>query len=274
MQRIPKRSLKQPPASRRACSGFTYIGVLIMVAVMGVMLSSLATIWHNVQQREKEQQLLFIGKQFSRAINAYYQNSPGGANQFPKKLEDLLQDRRYPMTKRYLRKIFRDPITGDAEWGLLKGADSGIIGVYSLSDIAPLKTSNFGNGYGQLEGKKHYSEWQFMYANASGNMPFTPTAAPAATTSSPAGNAAPPASPPPAYSAPPPQPPPKDPTPDQRKQFLCQIMRSNDARICSAMVTKFGNAAGATCIASANARYNACTTSSDNTGMPPLAVQY
>lgn len=254
-------------AGKRACSGFTYIGVLIMVAIMGVLLSSFATVWHNVQQREKEQQLLFIGKQFSRAINAYYQNSPGGANQFPKKLEDLLQDRRYPMTRRYLRKIFHDPITGSTEWGLLKGADGGITGVYSLSDIAPLKTANFGNGYGQFEGKKHYSEWQFMYANAGGSMPFAPVAAPAS-------SAAPPQLPPsPAYSAPPPQPPPKDPTPDQRKQFLCQIMRSNDARTCSAMVTKFGSAAGATCIASANARYNACI-NSDNTGMPPLAVQY
>jgi len=68
-------TLKQSP-SNRSCAGFTYIGLLIVVAIMGVTLAAIGTFWHIAQQRAKEQQLLFIGNQFSRAISFYYQNSP------------------------------------------------------------------------------------------------------------------------------------------------------------------------------------------------------
>ena len=139
-------SLIRPP-SIRSCSGFTYIGLLILVAIMGVTLAMIGTFWHTAQQHAREQQLLFIGNQFSSAIYAYYQNPPStgtnpGIKQFPKRLEDLLQDNRQPNTVRYLRKIFADPITGKFQWGLIKGADGGIVGVYSLSKAAPLKTAN------------------------------------------------------------------------------------------------------------------------------------
>jgi hypothetical protein len=53
----------------------------------------------------------------------------------PARLEDLLQDPRYPSTRRHLRKLYADPITGQASWGLVQASDgSGIIGVHSLSD--------------------------------------------------------------------------------------------------------------------------------------------
>ena len=64
------------PSSIRRCAGFTYIGLLILVAIMGVTLAMIGTFWHTDQQRAREQQLLFIGKQFSNAIYAYYENPP------------------------------------------------------------------------------------------------------------------------------------------------------------------------------------------------------
>ena len=146
-------ALKQSPAPHSS-AGFTYVGLLILVAIMGVMLATIGTFWHTTQQRAKEKQLLFVGNQFSRAITAYYLNSPGGAQQFPKKLEDLVQDKRYPTTTRYLRKIFADPFTASTNWGLIKSADGGIVGVYSLSDIEPIKKDNFGKGNETLAGKK------------------------------------------------------------------------------------------------------------------------
>ena len=232
-----------------------------MVAIMGVMLAAIGTLWHTAQQREKEQQLLFVGNQFSRAISAYYQNSPGGINQFPKRLEDLLQDRRQPYTARYLRKIYADPITGTTRWGLIKGADGGIIGVRSLSDAAPLKTANFGRGYESFAKKKHYSEWQFAY---SGNI-IAPVA--------PVANAPPVNDIPPPYRVPPPQPLPPGAPPAQRKANLCQSTLGSDAKTCANVAAKFGDAAGATCMASANAR-NAVCTGGGGTSMPVLAVQY
>ncbi len=256
----------QSPVTRRSCSGFTYIGVLFAVALMGAMLAAVATIWHQVQQRENEQQLLFIGKQFRQAIASYYNNPPDGIKKYPKKLEDLLKDKRVPYTKRHLRKIFYDPFMGSTEWGLVKGADDGIVGVYSKSDAEPLQKANFGKIFPMFEGKKHYADWQFVYAPGS-----VLTAAIAQS-----GNATPGPPPaeisPPEYIAPPPQPPKSNSnSTDDRKQRLCELMHSTDMSTCLNMAKKFGDTAGRNCLASASSRYAACL---NGDAMPTLSVQY
>ena len=226
---------------------------------MGVTLAGIGTVWRTTQQRFKENQLLFVGKQFSRAITAYYLNSPGGVQQFPKKLEDLILDKRYPTATRYLRKIFADPVTGNNQWGLIKAADGSIVGVHSLSDLAPIKTDNFGKGFEKFAQKKHYSEWQFTY----NTVVVTPPAAPATLPK-------PVVTP---YTVAPPQPLPPSPTPEQTRQHLCDVMHNNDANICSAQATQFGDTVGAACMASANQRYAICT-GSDNAPLPSLNVLY
>jgi type II secretory pathway pseudopilin PulG len=147
--------------------GFTYVGVLVLVALIGIALASVGQIWHTVQQREKEQELLFIGHEFRVALARYGQNSPGQAGRSPLHLEDLLKDPRAPGIKRYLRKIYVDPMTGSAKWGLVTGPNGEIYGVHSLSDDEPLKKSNFGFVDRQFEGKMKYSEWVFMGSTGS-----------------------------------------------------------------------------------------------------------
>ena len=63
------------------------------------------TVSYTLQLREKERDLLFVGDQFRRAIGEYYEKAPGGVKVYPKKLEDLLRDNRYPGVQRWLRKI-------------------------------------------------------------------------------------------------------------------------------------------------------------------------
>jgi type II secretory pathway pseudopilin PulG len=245
-------------------AGFTYLGVLFAVALMGAMLASIATIWHQVQQREKEKQLLFVGKQFRQAIASYYENSPGLARQFPKSLDDLLEDRRVPFTRRHLRKIFYDPLTGSTDWGLVKDAGGGITGVYSKSDDEPLKKANFAEQFAQFEDKKRYSDWRFVYAP--GSVPAIALAQNGSEIPAlPPGEAIPPE-----YVAPPPKPP-ESGSPDDRKKFLCDVMRSNDMRTCLTLAKKFGDAAGANCLASAAGRYSSCR---NGERLSPLAVQY
>jgi hypothetical protein len=65
---------------------------------------------------------------------------------------------------RYLRRLYPDPITGKEEWGLVKSADGGFAGVYSLSEAAPLKTAGFAVRDASFEGKTKYAEWQFVFA--------------------------------------------------------------------------------------------------------------
>ena len=80
------------------------------------------------------------------------------------KLEDLVEDKRYPNPQRYLRKVYPDPMTGSTEWGLIPApGGQGIMGVYSLSEAAPIKTGNFSMAYEVFHGSSRYSEWQFFY---------------------------------------------------------------------------------------------------------------
>jgi type II secretory pathway pseudopilin PulG len=144
--------------------GFTYLAVLFMIALMGVMLVSIATMWHTARQREKERDLLFIGSQFRQAIGSYYEKTPGALKKYPSNLEELLKDGRFVTMQRHLRRVYRDPMTGNSEWGLVKAPQGGIMGVHSLSQDTPLKTGNFRVPDAGFEDKKKYSEWVFFYA--------------------------------------------------------------------------------------------------------------
>jgi hypothetical protein len=117
----------------------------------------------HAAQREKEQELIFIGNQFRQAIASYYEFTPGAVKQFPQKLDDLLQDKRHPMAQRHLRRLYADPMTGQREWGLVKAPEGGIMGVHSLSQSVPIKTGNFGARDAALNGATSYSGWQFAY---------------------------------------------------------------------------------------------------------------
>ena len=135
-----------PPRERRdrGCrpiqsqEGFTYIGILLAVALVGTQLAVAGLVWSFAQDRQKERELLFVGDQFRTAIGRYYLNPQGPQKEFPRSLEDLVRDPRYPGAVRHLRKIYADPITGKVRWGLIKTPDGSIIGVYSPSEKAPL----------------------------------------------------------------------------------------------------------------------------------------
>jgi type II secretory pathway pseudopilin PulG len=142
--------------------GFTYIGVLVLVALMGIALAAAGQVWQTAQKREKERELLFIGQEFRLALTRYAAHTPGKTRRAPLSLDELLQDPRYPAMQRYLRRIYVDPMTGGTEWGLLKGPAGEILGVHSLSSDEPLKKSNFSRADKHFEGAKKYSDWIFM----------------------------------------------------------------------------------------------------------------
>jgi type II secretory pathway pseudopilin PulG len=144
--------------------GFTYLAVLIAVAVGGGVLAAIGEMTSHAQQREKEAELLFAGHQYRQAIAAYYERAPGGAKRYPQKLEDMLEDTRYPTAQRYLRKLYPDPVTGKGEWGLMEGPGGGIMGVYSLAEAPPIKSGGFSKADESFNDVTHYSDWKFFYA--------------------------------------------------------------------------------------------------------------
>jgi len=145
--------------------GFTYVGLLIILAVMGITLAATGTLWSTAAKREREAELLFIGDEFRRAITSYYEGSPG-APRYPAKLEDLVEDNRFPTPKRHLRRIYADPVTGSREWGLVRGPGEVVIGVFSRSQETPLKQGNFPLRYESFEGARSYADWKFVHRSA------------------------------------------------------------------------------------------------------------
>lgn len=140
--------------------------VMLIVVLIGLGLGAAGTLWHTESQRLKENELLFIGEQYRKAIQNYYNAGP--ARQFPKSLNDLLLDARLPLT-RHLRKLYPDPMTGNKEWGLIADPDGhGISGVYSLAPGVPIKQQGFDARQKEFENAQSYSAWRF-------NVIVTPT---------------------------------------------------------------------------------------------------
>ena len=149
--------------SARSQRGFTYLGLIVLVAILGLVGAAGLKMGSLLQRQAAEQELLDIGAQFADALQSYAGATPAGQPQQPPTLAALLRDPRFPQVRRHLRKLYVDPITGRPEWGLLYQSGSrGIIGVHSLSSSAPLKVGNFDARFTGFEGKSHLSEWQFV----------------------------------------------------------------------------------------------------------------
>jgi len=142
-------------------AGVTFLVLLFAIAIGGIALSGAAVVWQMEVRREKEKELLFVGEEFRRAIASYANTSPGGRRDYPAKLEDLLLDKRFPMPVRHLRRIYRDPLTADGEWTLIR-QQGRIIGVASKSLEKPIKIAGLGTMQSDFEGAKTYAEWRFV----------------------------------------------------------------------------------------------------------------
>ena len=125
--------------------GFTYIAVLFIIVVMGIMLGKMGDSWSLIMKREREEELLWRGMQYARAIARW--NSPKNHVRTPlKDLKDLLKDPRSLANVRYLPRLYDDPVTGK-EWVPVSDPAWGIIGVKSASNDVPLRTAGFENKF-------------------------------------------------------------------------------------------------------------------------------
>jgi type II secretory pathway pseudopilin PulG len=204
---------------RRAQGGFTYLGLIVLVMVIGMVGAATLKIGALMQRTAAENELLETGAAFSEALRSYAAATPQGQPQQPPTLQELLKDPRFPGVRRHLRKIFIDPMTGKAEWGIVYlGDKKGVIGVYSLSTAKPFKVGNFDARFVNFENKQKISEWRFT---AGGQGLVAPGAAPLLATPSPGskelpaplipGQMPPPA---PVAEPPPPAQPPAEPEPE------------------------------------------------------------
>jgi type II secretory pathway pseudopilin PulG len=186
-------------------AGFTYLGLIIFVFIVGLVGAATLKIGALLQRAHTEQELLEIGYQFSAALKSYADATPRGQRPQPMTLQELLRDPRFPNPRRHLRKIFVDPVSGKAEWGLVRAGEGGpILGVHSLSQLAPLKVANFDKRFPGFERREHISDWKFMAELSAAGVPLTPGTLPPAPAPAPPPT---PATPAPAPPQPEPEPP-------------------------------------------------------------------
>ena len=196
-------------------AGFTYLGLIIFVAIIGLVGAATLKIGSLLQRAAAEEELLEIGAAFSAALDSYAAATPRGASPYPPSLAELLKDPRSPAVRRHLRKVYIDPLTGKAEWGIvyLGGGETGIVAFHSLSNAKPLKIANFDSRFKGLDNREMISEWRFSAGERS-LAPAVPTTQsggpgvqPAPPSPQPAPTPAPAPAPPPAPApAPPPAP--------------------------------------------------------------------
>lgn len=124
--------------------GFTYLALLVSIAIVGIWLLALSEVWSSTLRNRQLAQLEWVGQQFTQAIGGYYQASPGLNKRYPASLQDLLEDRRGLVIRRYLREVYLNPLSGKRDWELVLSADGRVIGVrVTASDVTPIARCEF-----------------------------------------------------------------------------------------------------------------------------------
>ncbi len=147
--------------------GFTLAELACAVFLLGVMAGIALPVAHVVERRTKELELRQTLRKMRRAIDTYnfvvksvpsaQQNAT--AENWPEELEDLVEGVDLGLAKevrvRFLRRIPRDPLTGEAEWGIRSNKQE--------SDDDSWDNVNVFDVYSLAEGKAldgtEYSTW-------------------------------------------------------------------------------------------------------------------
>lgn len=100
----------RPAAFRNtsAASPRGYIIIILMIAVFAISIGLLiaAPVWRTELQRDKEDELIFRGRQYVEAVRLYLIKHPA---MYPASLNDLLEEK-------CLRRLYREPLTKSGEW--------------------------------------------------------------------------------------------------------------------------------------------------------------
>ena len=101
----PNASRPQRHAGRSEEAGYAMAALLVGMSVMAIVLTAAMPTWSHMIRREKEEELIFRGTQYARAINQYQRKF---ANASPASLDVLIE-------QRLLRKKWKDPLGVDKE---------------------------------------------------------------------------------------------------------------------------------------------------------------
>jgi type II secretory pathway pseudopilin PulG len=159
--------------------GYTLIILLVVISIMSIGLLVAVPVWKTQIQREREEELIFRGKQYIEAVRLFQLKFPG---RFPESMEELLEEK-------CIRKLFKDPVTQEGDWNIILHQESfktdskkqvfqkvmiapqdalqaianpQILGVVSTSTAKSIKIYN---------DQETYDKWLFFYGQDPRKMP-------------------------------------------------------------------------------------------------------
>jgi type II secretory pathway pseudopilin PulG len=158
--------------------GYAMAAVLVALAVMSVVMTALLPVWRQQAQREKEAELVFRGAQYARAIDRYRRKN---GNNYPPNIDILVQ-------QKYLRKKYKDPMTGEDFQPLYVGQQQnqpGIPGTGRQGGAQPPQQQMGGGGLTGVQSKSKetsirnhrgqttYNLWQYVVTDDLSGPGFT-----------------------------------------------------------------------------------------------------
>jgi type II secretory pathway pseudopilin PulG len=152
-----------PTGSRPRDAGFAYVLLLVLVAVLGISAAGSVQLGQSILRRHAEEALLVAGEDFRKALASW---RAAGAQQpaaaaGPTELAELLRDPRVPGVRRHLRRVPADPLTGSADWAVVRDLAGRIVAVHSLAPGRPIKREGFGPAQAGFTEAESYAQWQF-----------------------------------------------------------------------------------------------------------------
>lgn len=140
-----------------------YLFMLLLVFLLSLGLGKAVDVYANSLQRAKEEELVHVGRLYREAIKDYYLSAPDGRFRYPDRLEDLLKDSRHLVTRRYLRRLYPDPMTGLTPVPI-PSPQGGLWGIASTSKERPIRSA-LPEGVAREAGRSvgSYADWRFEY---------------------------------------------------------------------------------------------------------------
>jgi general secretion pathway protein G len=146
--------------------GFSLVELICCVTLLVVMAGIALPVMHVMQRRAAELELRQTLRKMRRAIDSYHhtvkvvpsaqQNLDAAAGFWPEELEVLVEGVDLGLAKdirvKFLRRIPRDPITGEEEWGMRSSKQEpdastwdgvNVFDVYSLADGEALNGTEY-----------------------------------------------------------------------------------------------------------------------------------
>jgi type II secretory pathway pseudopilin PulG len=177
-----KRTRPHPVASilptKSSPSGYTLLILLFALTVLTLGLMVAVPVWETQIQREKEEELIFRGKQYIEAIRIFCLKKPGT---FPRSLEELFEEN-------CIRRLYEDPMTKSGEWNIIlpyqrisskQGSSSPKVLVIPLNQLSAIDnpqiigvvSASTRKSFKIYKEQESYDKWLFSQGVTSENMP-------------------------------------------------------------------------------------------------------